>query len=52
MVCSYFIRIGSISARLGLANGLDDPVALQMLYLGLDRDCSGNRLLLVLRPLF
>ena len=46
------LGVGVISARLGLANGLDDPVASQMLYLGLDRDCSGNRLLLVLRSLF
>src|SRR6185436_18835775 len=48
---ALILRVGVISARLGLANGLDDPLALQMLYLGLDRNCSGNRLLLVLRPL-
>ena len=41
-----------ISVRLGLANGLDDPVVYYMLYLSLNRDCTGNRLLLVLRPLF
>ena len=46
------LGVGVISARLGLANGLDDPVVQQMHYLSLDRDCSGNRLLLVLRPLF
>ena len=49
---ALILGVGIISARLGLANGLDDPVVWQMLYLDLDRDCSGNRLLLVLRPLF
>ena len=49
---ALILGVGIISARLGLANGLDDPVAQWMLYLDLDGDCSGNRLLLVLRPLF
>ena len=43
------MRIGSISIRLGLANGLDVPVVCQMLCSGLSGDCSRNRLLLVLR---
>ena len=38
MVRSYFIRISSISARLGLANGLDVPVVRQMLCFGLNGD--------------
>ena len=46
------MRVGVISARLGLANGLDDPVVYYMLYLSPNRDCYGNQLLLVLRPLF
>ena len=32
------LRIGVISARLGLANGLDDPVMYQMLCLSLNRE--------------
>ena len=43
------MRIGSISIRLGLANGLDVPVVCQMLCSSLSGDCSRNRLLLVLR---
>ena len=38
MVCSYSIRIGVISARLGLANGLDVPMACQMICFGLNGD--------------
>ena len=32
------MRIGSISTRLGLANGLDVPVVCQMLCFGLNGD--------------
>ena len=32
-----YIRVGVISARLGLANGLDDPVMYYMLCLSLNR---------------
>ena len=33
-----FLRVGVISARLGLTNGLDDPVMYQMLCLSLNRE--------------
>ena len=33
-----FLRVGIISVRLGLANGLDDPVACQMLCFSLNRE--------------
>ena len=33
-----FSGVGVISARLGLANGLDDPVVFQMLFYNFDRE--------------
>jgi len=47
-----FSGVGVISTGLGLANGLDDPMAPRTLFRDRDRELIRESALLVFRPLF